>query len=86
MLQILHYDPNALRSSNAPMLQQQLRSDAPASINDMAGPGGVGGLGERHHDHQEEHGDRGAMSIVCVDVENEKRNQGQDISTSSEER
>ena len=68
------------------MLQQQLRSDAPASINDMAGPGGVGGLGERHHDHQEEHGDRGAMSIVCVDVENEKRNQGQDISTSSEER
>ena len=41
------------------MLQQQLRSDAPASINDMAGPGRVGGLGERHHDHQEEHGDHG---------------------------
>ena len=73
------------------MLQQQLRSDAPASINDMAGPGGVGGLGERHHDHQEEHGDHGEeyhvhSFIVCVDVENEKRNQGQDISTSSEER
>ena len=30
---------------------QMLGSDAPTSINDVAGSGCVGGLGECHHDH-----------------------------------